>query len=83
MAFSTKFWGRYLSCRTIYNHRGFLRLDIILPMENLTRQQSMSNFAKFGALKLDIFFQIDKEKCKKMLFRGHFFAYFNKKWQFK
>ena len=72
MAFSTKFWGRYLSCRTIYNHRGFLRLDIILPMENLTRQQSMSNFAKFGALKLDIFFQIDKEKCKKCYFEGIF-----------
>ena len=35
------------------------------------------------ALKLDIFFQIDKEKCKKMLFRGHFLVYFNKKWQFK
>ena len=32
----------------------------------------MSNFAKFGALKLDVFFQIDKEKCKKCYFEGNF-----------
>lgn len=38
----------------------------------------MSDFAKFGVLDLDIFFQIDKEKCLKMLFQGLFLAYFNK-----